>query len=127
MFDLGWMELVIIGVTALIVVGPKDLPVMFKTVGNFVGKAKRMAREFKSTMEAAAEDSGLSETSDMLKNLDRLKGPADFFKTEANDVLYGKSNGDQLNQSDQPDKPDKPDQFEQIQPSTKKVRRSQKK
>ena len=35
MFDLGWMELLVIGVVALIVVGPKDLPVMFKTVGNF--------------------------------------------------------------------------------------------
>ena len=35
MFDLGWMELLVIGVVALIVVGPKDLPIMFKTVGNF--------------------------------------------------------------------------------------------
>ena len=95
MFDLGWMELLIIGVTALVVVGPKDLPMMFKTVGNFVGKAKRMAGEFKSTMEAAAEDSGLSETSDILRKLDSSKNPSDFFKTEASNVLYGKSNGEQ--------------------------------
>ena len=72
MFDLGWMELVIIGVTALIVVGPKDLPVMFKTVGNFVGKAKRMAGEFKSTMEAAADETGLREGSDMLSTIDEI-------------------------------------------------------
>ena len=87
MFDLGWMELLIIGVTALIVVGPKDLPVMFKTVGNFVGKAKRMAGEFKSTMEAAADETGLREGSDMLKTIDKMKDPVKFFKNEANNAL----------------------------------------
>lgn len=87
MFDLGWMELLIIGVTALIVVGPKDLPVMFKTVGNFVGKARRMAGEFKSTMEAAADETGLREGSDMLKTIDKMKDPVNFFKNEANNAL----------------------------------------
>ena len=47
MFDLGWMELLIIGVVALIVVGPKDLPIMFKTVGIFVGKAKKWPVSFR--------------------------------------------------------------------------------
>ena len=87
MFDLGWMELLIIGVTALIVVGPKDLPVMFKTVGNFVGKAKRMVGEFKSTIEAAADETGLREESDMLKTIDEMKDPVEFFKNEASNAL----------------------------------------
>ena len=39
MFDLGWTELLVIGIVALIVIGPKDLPVMFRKVGQFVGKA----------------------------------------------------------------------------------------
>jgi sec-independent protein translocase protein TatB len=91
MFDLGWMELIIIGVTALIVVGPKDLPVMFKTVGNFVGKAKRMAGEFKSTIEAAADDTGLKETSELMNNLDNLNDPTKFFKEEVDDTLHGLS------------------------------------
>jgi sec-independent protein translocase protein TatB len=82
MFDLGWMELLIIGVTALIIVGPKDLPVMFKTFGNFVGKAKQMAREFKSSMEAAADETGLRESSEMLTKLDGVKDPTKFFKDE---------------------------------------------
>jgi sec-independent protein translocase protein TatB len=87
MFDLGWMELLIIGVTALIVVGPKDLPVMFKTVGNFVGKAKRMVGEFKSTIEAAADETGLRDGSDMLKTIDEMKDPVKFFKNEASNAL----------------------------------------
>ena len=51
MFDLGWSELMMIGVVALIVVGPKDLPVMFRTIGRYTGKAKAMAREFSRAMD----------------------------------------------------------------------------
>ena len=60
MFDLGMMELLVIGVTALIVVGPKDLPVMFRKVGQFTGKMKGMAREFSRAMNDAANETGVS-------------------------------------------------------------------
>lgn len=63
MFDLGWTELLVIGIVALIVVGPKDLPVLFRRVGEFVGKAKGMAREFSSAMNDAADSSGVREVS----------------------------------------------------------------
>ena len=56
MFDLGWTELLVIGVVALIVVGPKDLPMLFRNVGRFVGKARGMAREFSRAMEDAAAE-----------------------------------------------------------------------
>ncbi|WP_170413859.1 Sec-independent protein translocase protein TatB [Ruegeria atlantica] len=61
MFDLGWTELLVIGVVALIVVGPKDLPVLFRNVGRWVGKARGMAREFSSAMNEAADQAGVSE------------------------------------------------------------------
>lgn len=66
MFDLGWTELLLIGIVALIVVGPKDLPILFRRVGQFVGKAKGMAREFSSAMNDAADDSGMREMSSSL-------------------------------------------------------------
>ncbi|MEP1614362.1 MAG: Sec-independent protein translocase protein TatB [Roseobacter sp.] len=67
MFDLGWTEMLVIGIVALIVIGPKDLPVMFRTVGQFVGKAKGMAREFSRAMNDAADDTGVKDIAKGLK------------------------------------------------------------
>ncbi len=67
MFDLGWSELLVIGVVALIVVGPKDLPVLFRNVGRYMGKARVMAREFSRAMEAAADEAGVKDIDRTLK------------------------------------------------------------
>ncbi|MES0824177.1 Sec-independent protein translocase protein TatB [Ruegeria sp. SCP11] len=72
MFDLGWTELLVIGIVALIVVGPKDLPVLFRNIGRFVGKARGMAREFSSAMNEAADQAGVSE---IKKGLDAAANP----------------------------------------------------
>lgn len=72
MFDLGWTELLVIGIVALIVVGPKDLPVLFRNVGRFVGKAKGMAREFSSAMNQAADEAGVK---DIQKTLNTATNP----------------------------------------------------
>ena len=69
MFDIGWLELIVIGIVALIVVGPKDLPGMFRTVGRFMGKARGMAREFQRAMEQAADESGLKEAASSLNTI----------------------------------------------------------
>ncbi len=68
MFDLGWTELLIIGVVALIVVGPKDLPKMFRTLGQFTAKARNMAREFQRAMDAAADESGVKDIARELRD-----------------------------------------------------------
>lgn len=68
MGGIGGMELLVIGLVALIVVGPKDLPGMFRTMGQFTAKAKRMAREFSSAMEAAADDAGVKDISKDIGN-----------------------------------------------------------
>ena len=69
MFDLGWLELLVIGITALIVVGPKELPQLFRTAGRFFGKVKGMAREFSKSMEEAADESGLKDATNTLNSI----------------------------------------------------------
>ncbi|QDC09438.1 twin-arginine translocase subunit TatB [Oceanicola sp. D3] len=84
---MGWSELLLIGVVALIVVGPKDLPVMFQSLGKMTAKVKRMAREFSRAMEDAADSTGMKDVaSDLNKTMnpksmgiDKLRDAADRF------------------------------------------------
>ena len=100
MFDIGWMELLLIGVVALIVVGPKELPVLFRTVGRYMGKARGMAREFQRSMEQAADESGLKEASEGLKaatNVTRdlnLKSATKSAKSYAKATIMGDESKD---------------------------------
>ena len=75
MFDVGWTELLLIGVVALIVIGPKDLPAMFHTLGRITARARGMAREFSSAMEDAAKASGVDDVTKDLRELQKLTSP----------------------------------------------------
>ena len=87
MFDLGWTELLVIGIVALIVVGPKDLPVLFRNVGRWIGKAKGMAREFSRAMNDAADETGIKDVAKGLKTATNPVGSAlDGVKDAARDM-----------------------------------------
>ncbi len=86
MFDLGFAELLVVGIVALIVVGPKDLPVMFRNVGRFVGRMRGMAREFTSAMNQAADESGLK---DIQKTLNTAANPVKAAADEAKNAAKG--------------------------------------
>jgi sec-independent protein translocase protein TatB len=61
MFDIGYSELLIIAVVALIVIGPKDLPRVMSTVGGWIGRAKGMARHFRSGVDTMMREAELEE------------------------------------------------------------------
>ena len=61
MIDIGWSELVLIGVVALIVIGPKELPGMLRTVGGAIAKIRRMAGDFQSQFNEAMREAELDE------------------------------------------------------------------
>ncbi|MEQ9520207.1 MAG: Sec-independent protein translocase protein TatB [Parvibaculum sp.] len=61
MFDIGWSELLLLGVLAILVVGPKDLPRMMRTIGQYTAKIKAAAREFQRSFDEMARESELDE------------------------------------------------------------------
>ena len=58
-FGVGYSELFVLALVAVIVIGPKDLPKVLRTFGNFMAKARRMAGEFQGHVDAAMKDSGV--------------------------------------------------------------------
>jgi sec-independent protein translocase protein TatB len=87
MFGLGWAEIMVVGVVALIVIGPKELPVVFRKVGQFTGKAKAMAREFTMAMNDAADESGLKEAVDTVN--DGVSGISEVSEKNWTDFIPG--------------------------------------
>src|ERR687890_95238 len=61
MFDIGYSELLIVAVVALVVIGPKDLPRVMRVVGQWVGRARGMARHFRSGLDEMIRQSELEE------------------------------------------------------------------
>ena len=73
MFDIGWSELVVIAVVALIAIGPKELPGVMRMVGQWMGKARRMASDFQGQFNEAMRE---AEMADIKKTFDDAAGMA---------------------------------------------------
>ncbi len=69
MFDIGWMELMIVGTVMLLVVGPKELPGLLRTIGKYVGVVKRQANEFRAQFDEAIKESDFSDLKKDMENL----------------------------------------------------------
>jgi sec-independent protein translocase protein TatB len=70
-FGVGYSELFVLALIAVIVIGPKDLPKVLRTFGQFMTKARGMAREFQGHVDAAMKDSGVA---DIKKEISDAKG-----------------------------------------------------
>src|SRR5262249_35706266 len=76
MFDIGWSELLVIAVVAIVVVGPKELPRLMRTFGHYVGKLRRMAADFQRQFEEAVRDT----------EIDEVRKAMQDFHAEASDI-----------------------------------------
>ncbi|MBL8905107.1 MAG: twin-arginine translocase subunit TatB [Rhizobiales bacterium] len=76
-FGLGYTELVVIALVAIIVIGPKDLPRVLRGLGRMMNKMRGMAREFQGHMDAAMKEAGLDEVK---RDLQSLKNPVSAVK-----------------------------------------------
>jgi sec-independent protein translocase protein TatB len=73
MFDIGWSELLVIAVVALIAIGPKELPGVLRMVGQWMGKARKMAAEFQGQFQEAMRE---AEMADLKKSFDEVRDAA---------------------------------------------------
>ncbi|SHH30572.1 Sec-independent protein translocase protein TatB [Bradyrhizobium erythrophlei] len=76
MFDIGWSEIAVIAVVALIAIGPKELPGVLRMVGQWMGKARKMAAEFQGQFQEAMRE---AEMADLKKSFDEVKEAASGF------------------------------------------------
>jgi sec-independent protein translocase protein TatB len=79
-FDIGWSEFMVIGVVALIVIGPKDLPAALRVAGYWVRKARSLSREFHSSVEQMMREAELHEVQQELKKATEFNLDHEFNK-----------------------------------------------
>jgi sec-independent protein translocase protein TatB len=81
MFDIGWTELLLIAVVAIVVIGPKDLPRAMRTVGQWTTKMKRMAGDFQRQFNEAVREAELDDVKNQVTKLGKLDPMADLKKS----------------------------------------------
>jgi sec-independent protein translocase protein TatB len=81
MFDIGWTELLVIAVVAILVVGPKDLPRMLRTLGNYAGKLRRTANEFRRQFDDAIRESEFEDIRNSMRDVGDINPMRDIKDT----------------------------------------------
>lgn len=109
MFDLTSSKLLILAVVALLVVGPKDLPALMRTIGRYMGMIRRQANEFRAQFEDAMRE---SELSDLKKEVEQLGEEARDTLRETGNAVHGhvsdvtREMNDSLSEIDKPSAPE---------------------
>ena len=96
MFDIGWSELLIFAVVTLILVGPKELPVLMRTVGRYAGMVRRHADEFRRQFDAAMQDAEIDQMQAELESVSKDLGQSlDDTKLAIEDPALARGEGGQ--------------------------------
>ncbi len=88
MFELDLGKLVVIGIIALIAIGPKELPAVLRTVGQWMTKVRRMAAEFQGQFQEAMRE---AEMADMKKHMDEINDAAKGLTSSFDPMATGHS------------------------------------
>jgi sec-independent protein translocase protein TatB len=88
MFDISWGELLIVMVVALVVVGPKDLPKLMRKAGQWAGRARAMADQFRKSFDDMARQAELDELRAEVEKL-KMDRPLSEFENEASQLMSG--------------------------------------
>jgi sec-independent protein translocase protein TatB len=90
MFDIGWTELLVIGVVALIVIGPKELPGVLRTVGQMMTKVRRMASEFQGQFQEAMREAEVADIQKQINSMTEGLDPIDSLRKEVDAAIGDK-------------------------------------
>jgi sec-independent protein translocase protein TatB len=112
MLDFSWSELILIGIVALVAIGPKELPGVLRTVGQWMGKARKMAAEFQSQFQEAMRE---AEMADLKQSFDEVRQAASGLSTGNLLTSLEKNVSDSL-RTDVADKPAEPPATPAIEP-----------
>jgi len=100
MFDIGWTEILVVAVVAILVVGPKELPSMLMTFGRTVGRMRRMANDFQSQFndvvreaERQANVDDIRKDLEAVSSIDPTKKASSKFEAKSEPVKSGAANG----------------------------------
>lgn len=69
MFDIGWSELLVLGVVTLVLVGPKELPGFLRMIGRYLGVIRRHANEFRAVFDQAMREAEMDSLKDEMRNI----------------------------------------------------------
>src|SRR5262245_52013556 len=97
MFEIGWSELLLIAVVALIAIGPKELPTVLRTLGQWMSKLRRMASEFQSQFQEAMRE---AEMADIKKSVDEMTESATKQFTDFDPIGTVRKEIENLSQAD---------------------------
>lgn len=96
MFDFAWSEIALIGVLALVLIGPKDLPIAMKAVSKTIKKARRMAGEFQTHVDEMVREADLHEVRDTFNDLRRMDIKGQILRAVDDDGTLRKTMSDPL-------------------------------
>src|SRR5262249_60732250 len=109
MFDISWGKLVIIGVVALLVIGPKELPAVLRQLGQWMGKIRRMAGEFQGQFQDAMREAEMADLKkqfdDTTSSLNSVFDP-NSIKTDIEKAMSDPAGLDQMSATPTPAAPD---------------------
>jgi sec-independent protein translocase protein TatB len=97
MFDIGWSEMLLVAVIAIVVIGPKDLPAALRQAGKWMGAVRRMASEFQGHVNEAMKEAELDELrkelTDLKKTASGFTNPVHSIRDEMRTAIEGQPAG----------------------------------
>jgi sec-independent protein translocase protein TatB len=115
MFDIAWVEMMVVAIVMVVVIGPKELPVVLRSIGQWIAQARAMARNFQDSIEELAEETGLDQVRDEVQAIRDFRLEDEIEKTidpegELRDGIesdIGKKKSDDFDEAD--DTPESPE------------------